>query len=448
MTTFNLIDERFIPTSHGEHSLRDVLLQAHEITELRDQSPLLTLALHRVLLAISHRMYGPSSSDQWRALWTAGRFPLAALDRYFDGWRNRFDLFDQRHPFFQTAGLASAAPSGVNRLAAEISGTNVKFMFSHVADDKPPCLPFPVVARMLIAHQLTTGQGGAGYGSSPLTRGVAVLVRGQNLFETLMLNLVRYDDEHPMPCNRDMPIWERNTIPSGPTPDGYLDYLTWQSRAVLLCPERDGVQFVAYDRGRMFLPSEDAPVTDPMMAYSTGEKVQTVRLVEHRELWQDTATLLQSRPEVLRWATNMMPCGGVGLDVIGQCLKQSSVRMWRHDHLPLPVEYLQDQELVGVLASVLELADKAGKSLWAITGEINKALAGQAELSYWSRLGERFHDFMRCLPSNREMEYPFAEEAMTAFEDTVGKLDSPARVLRAVVQGRDKLAASLKRLRG
>lgn len=83
MVTFNLVDEPWIPcvTADGasiELGLLDTLTRAHELREMADPSPLVTVALHRLLLAIVHRLLdGPASYDAWCAVWNAGQFDSA-----------------------------------------------------------------------------------------------------------------------------------------------------------------------------------------------------------------------------------------------------------------------------------------------------------------------------------------------------------------------------------
>ena len=66
--SFNLIDEPWIPCildgTRVELGLRDVLAQAQQLREIRGDSPLETASLHRLLLAVLHRIFGPKS-------WTA-----------------------------------------------------------------------------------------------------------------------------------------------------------------------------------------------------------------------------------------------------------------------------------------------------------------------------------------------------------------------------------------
>jgi CRISPR system Cascade subunit CasA len=79
MNKFNLIEEPWIPclmlkTNKIELlSLFDTLTQAHDIKEIADNSPLVVVSLHRLLLAILHRKFGPTSFDNWKELWQRGQ---------------------------------------------------------------------------------------------------------------------------------------------------------------------------------------------------------------------------------------------------------------------------------------------------------------------------------------------------------------------------------------
>ncbi len=96
-TEFNLIDASWIPCirANGQAAnlgLREALLQAHELRELTGESPLVTAALHRFLLAVLHRVFGPKDQDAWRALWEARRWDPFSLDAYLTKWHDRFNL--------------------------------------------------------------------------------------------------------------------------------------------------------------------------------------------------------------------------------------------------------------------------------------------------------------------------------------------------------------------
>ena len=122
--SFNLIDEPWIGVvDHDgllqEYSLRELLVRAHELSGLYDDSPLVVAALLRMILALLHRVHnGPRNRSEWQALWQARQFDASRLDAYFTDWKNRFDLFDHEHPFYQTA---SAGSDGQQKLISTLN---------------------------------------------------------------------------------------------------------------------------------------------------------------------------------------------------------------------------------------------------------------------------------------------------------------------------------------
>jgi CRISPR system Cascade subunit CasA len=109
--SFDLVDEPWRPWVERSNrrpvclGLRDTLVRAPELRELVDPSPLATAALHRLLLALLHRIVGPPGTDAWLALWRAGRWEPVLINAYPDRWQRRFDLLEPEHPFYQTTGM-------------------------------------------------------------------------------------------------------------------------------------------------------------------------------------------------------------------------------------------------------------------------------------------------------------------------------------------------------
>jgi CRISPR system Cascade subunit CasA len=245
MASFNLIDSPFVPCVVGGRielwPLRSTLVRAHEVDELRDPSPMVTLALHRLLLAILHRtLNGPDSPEQWKKWWDKKCFDPDPINGYLSevAVTEHFDLFDARRPFFQDVVFEAKTRGGINQIVRELSRGNNATLFDHTHEGPPPKLEAPAVARALITEQLFALGGGKselGYTSSaPAVGGVLILIRGENLFETLLLNLMPPDVAgFQAEAPNDRPAWERPKRPSADshTPDGYLDYLTWQSRS-------------------------------------------------------------------------------------------------------------------------------------------------------------------------------------------------------------------------
>jgi CRISPR system Cascade subunit CasA len=228
--SFNLIDQRWIPCvlpngKTEELNLRDTLLNAHEITAIFDPSPLVTAALHRLLLAILHRNFGPASQTEWKALWQAGRFDANTLNNYFATWSHRFDLFDEEHPFYQVVKFPSANKIiAANEILTELPKQNTAAWFDHSTYEAGPLLTPAVATRAIIGIQAYKLAGTfippLGYTDAPIARPMSFLVIGKTLFETLLLNLVQYQGDFPIPKLRDdLPAWEQenpttSTIPN------------------------------------------------------------------------------------------------------------------------------------------------------------------------------------------------------------------------------------------
>ncbi len=283
--TFNLIDQGWIPcVPRGggparELGIHEALVKAHELSEIYDDSPLITVSLHRLLLAMLHRACGPATAEEWGQLWKAGRFPEEKINTYLAKWRDRFDLFSETHPFYQTGGLEMSEASSAARLALELASGINRVLFDHTVDDVPPGLDPAEAARMLLSAQaFSLGFGKSAQASirgqditppysadGPVLRGMTLWLTGDSLFETLMLNLI----PHRAPED-DLPAWEldrpyelRDIAEDGKRrrepARGVLDRYTWQSRLIRLLPEQHDAQIVIrrlyFTQGR----SEDRP---------------------------------------------------------------------------------------------------------------------------------------------------------------------------------------------
>jgi CRISPR system Cascade subunit CasA len=496
--SFNLIDEPFLPVIRPdgrtkELGLRETLQQAHELRELRDDSPLVTAALHRLLLAILHRVFGPENENAWAQLRDHGRWDAEALDAYLDRWRDRFDLFDARRPFYQTARFRTDPPGGISRLAHELASGNNATLFDHTRDDPPAAVSPAEAARLLIAQQAYAVGGGksaTGYTAhAPLLQGVLILAQGATLFETLLLNLVAYNREAPIPARDDAPIWERNepAALTSPQPRGYLDYLTWQSRTIALHAEtvdgRTVVRQASYAQGRKL---EAPEMFDPQMAYRRlkDQGWRALRLNEDRALWRDSTALFRAagdddrRPGCLEWLYQLERHGVplrqcYNLAAIGLCTDKAKVHFWRHERMPLPVRFLDDVDLLKSLENALTEAEEVARLLRdGVRRLAAEALAPAGgypdrdrvsnfvdslapEQLYWSRLEVPFRHFFRQLAEyagNLEGQWgevcrwvreALWQQANHAFEQTAGRLDQSPRLLRAVALARREFHSRL-----
>lgn len=406
MPTFNLLHEPWIPVllMSGRQtalSLPEVLERAHEVREVADPSPLVTVALHRLLLAVIHRAFGPRDEAAWERLAQAGRFDVIAVQRYLASVEQRFDLLDAQRPFYQAPGLPGHLAAPVGRLAPEQATGRQATVWDHHQDHEPGAASLARAACWLIAHHafclsgcLCDGKRLTGVPAGPLTHAAIFMPAGQSLYETLLINLVTYDPagHTPLPVvGEDLPAWEQPSPPSPEAPPaGYLDYLTWQTRRIQLLPSSDGgVSEVVVMPGRSFnLRSLSA---DPLLAYWRDERLadvwRPVRLNSERDWWSQVVQSLRPsqgrwrRPLVLetlarRSARGALPPGAaLGLCVLGLAGEQARVDFWGRERRALPARMLHDPHML----ADFEVALQAAQRTYCIVRARLVELAGQLE---------------------------------------------------------------------
>jgi CRISPR system Cascade subunit CasA len=401
--SFNLIDRPWIPCQFAgeavprDLSLRDALARAEEVTGIVADSPLETIAVHRLLLAVLHRVFKVVDPEEWSALWEAGRFDPGRIDAWAETWRHRFDLFDPERPFYQLPGLPEAAGTTVAKLGHEFSAGNNAVLFDHSWDTSLPSIPSAKVARLLLAQQMFAIGGLIGRlpGDPPsaeaahLVKAAVLLNAGATLFETLLLNMVRVDGAANEPFAfdplKDAPAWEREPARAAERePDGYLDLLTWQSRRILLFPNPDGktVSRMTLMAGFRFPSDLLMRQHETMAAYKLRanpikgtDPWIPVGFAPEKALWRDSTNLLQALGETkqisatLRWLAVLYAAGAIDLErtfnlaAFGLSTDRAKVFLWRSEELPLSLAYLEGQDLVVALGQAVTAAEDSGKAL-------------------------------------------------------------------------------------
>ncbi len=479
---FDLLIHDWIPCLAAEgipksYSIRSVLENAHQIRSIEHESPVVRIATLRLLLAFCYRVayaHGVSvrSFRNWQALQTVWRegIPSDWIDRYLDECqcRDRFRLFDDNHPFFQVAGLECQGgnqPEPATRLAFEQFAGTPTSLWEHL-----PELPSVQEAALYLVTCQAFGASASntsdakvedseysptGRTFAPAYTGCVVWLEGDNLLETLMLNLVDYDL-----TDADLPIWEKplsvhvlrarqpqkakegdvdkdgKQIKVGKTlsdyrrasPTGPVQLFTWPSRAVLLTkPENGEVRTVHFTQG---LALSEHPV-DPMKPYN--QEGRPIRLLRHKAAWRDVHSLLALQPNHNRTvlalshaARSNMAVRRLNVAGIARGDEAAKVLFWRHERMPVPAVLLADVNLIERLGILLQNAEQAAFELNNRTRRIAKLyLAPDAEspdgrqadrkeiarvadaidprLAYWARLEKHFFALLESLPDDWDM---------------------------------------------
>lgn len=275
--TFNLLSEPWIQVEMLDGSTRKVSLEnlffdAHTIRGISGELPQMQFVTLRLCEAILYRAFGAPGMREvellglWTDLWNNGMFPQEDISYYFSTCREGFDLFGDR-PFYQVAGLsyAAAEPSPIGALMPDVPARADKTLFAMRSIKHAETLEFDEAARYLVVTQGydTSGIKTPVTGNTHVNKGKVyppkglpgtgscggiggTFIEGSNLFETLMLNWVLFDDlsgsQGLFGIEGDLPPWERTDI--GPDmvqcePVGPVHLLTWQSRRIRLVLDDD-----------------------------------------------------------------------------------------------------------------------------------------------------------------------------------------------------------------
>jgi CRISPR system Cascade subunit CasA len=490
MKKFNLITEGWIPcllrdNTVAELGLLDTLARAHEIKEITDDSPLVVVSLHRLLLAILHRNFGPKTFEDWKNLWRGGAWNAEKLREYFEKFEDRFDLFDAKRPFYQypevaKRGGAAADKAPLELLMQEKAAGNNATLFDHSFASKPRAYSPAAAARALIARQAFSIGGGVGYpfnlSHGTLVRGLSVLATGQNLFETLALNLVVYYRNNPIPAQDDdgetldKPFWERDHLvqaaeadSAGTVPLGYLDYLTWQSRRVKLF-YNDSLQGVdSCQLQQNFKLSEAGTIFDPFKVFVRGnEGFYALDLNSNKQLWRNSHTLFQQAGSIEGRSNLFTHLAKVGesistgeirgqkrysFSIFGIVNDKANVLLWSQERLPLPMSYLSDEALLTQLETAIRFAEDTAKylrdALKKLADNLESDISSfQGMTVYWSRLETQFHNLLIGLPEKndsaiRDWFRTVDATARRAFDQTANSLSGSATEQKAIVEAQN-----------
>lgn len=270
---YNLLDEPWIRVQNedcsiAEVSLTDALLQAHLYKGLAGETATQDAAILRLLLAVLHTVYSrvdergqgaplASVDDaliRWGQLWAARQFDEKPIRDYLAQWHERFWLFHPERPFWQVPEAAAGTTYSAAKLNGELMESNNKKRLFVASERK--ALAYSDAARWLIylnayddssvkksrTYRETKGNTeGGSPGSGWLGKIGLIQAQGNNLFETLLLNMALLKDGRDI-WERNCPCWELNESRKGErieitVPNNPAQLLTLQSRRIMLSRE-------------------------------------------------------------------------------------------------------------------------------------------------------------------------------------------------------------------
>ena len=387
MMSFNLWTERWVPVlfengDRREVGLRELLQRAHEMVEIDDPLPTVCYGLYRMLVALVMDIHQFEELDQLADALEKGRFEAENLGTYEDEFGKLFDLFDEKRPFFQTA-LPADHSEKLKPVAALFqhvpSGTGATH-FAHGNADEHAWSP-QVCARALTTIAPFMTAGGAGY--SPSINGAPpwyLLLKGKNLFETLLLNCWG-EPSDGVYGELGKPAW-REEKPVEPKVERHsytlLEGLTWQPRIVQLQPGSGGIctssgepsEILVRDMYFTFGWKVGSPDnwTDPHVAYVVDEKRGRLKVMprEGRDPWRHFSafTLAERRPKTLAQLEQLQDelptLEDVRLECLGMRTDNAKIFEWRRETLRLSKGVFRHPEAEMMVEQGLEYVDEYG----------------------------------------------------------------------------------------
>jgi len=497
--TYNLLDEPWLPVRWIGNAppsavgLREILLRAHEIAELATDNPLETIALNRLLAALTASIFpGAVDEDEWTRLWEQGSFDADVCTPYLNKFVDRFDLFSPTRPFFGHPVTDTKDISPITRLLHAATSKNNAVLFSHDLDQQPKPLTFAETARAIICTQGFALSGGPQakpfpYSHAPLVGGAFFWLRGAveeqpSLFRALLLNL------SPSPevwgnSNDDHPTWESEKPPVAAKRKvgGIRELFTFQSRRLQVVNDSEGkVAGVRYNQGSKV---EELLFHDPHLAYRSGKDGEfALRFNAGRALWQDSAIYMMHEggtdghaPRTLNWLSrrklrqlDLNRHTAFAVDVFGMVNDQAKVELWRHERVTVYPEIITDESRWLALQELLKdagrekMANKLREATraYAVRARSNKPWGtrlGDIERAdcdafmqmlgtdsrYWLTLGSQFDSYLARIATHPIEELANVrtdwqkfiwKAAQTALNDALHSLAQNARTWQALAE--------------
>lgn len=344
-------------------SLLEIFHNAQDYKALAGDMRTQDFAIMRVLLAILHttfsrydaegneRTFDPDDDDEddynedsmeiWNTIWNNECFPNT-IAQYLEQWRDRFFLFDDTHPFYQVIESDIASDKLTGKEPTCVKGANINRLISEsehkIALFSPKCegknnkdlLSEDQLARWIITMQNYAGD----YDKAKFIEKEykkckgwlyhlgGIIITGNNLFETLMLNTVMVH-AYQVPGITQIPCWELegsqviDNILHGKNLTNLAQLYTRWSRAFYVIPNIDSsepiklkvVKLPDFNLQNVFL--------EPMTLWrynSKGDNKDTFTPRKHRSeqaLWRSFGLLTLSEsldkkepyhvPELMKW---------------------------------------------------------------------------------------------------------------------------------------------------
>lgn len=400
--SYNVLNEPWIPVRNPDGTIRElgiyeVLARAHELDEITDSNIMIEYGLYRLLITFLLDALRPQDVADLEDILAAGRIDMAKIDTYIEACRNEgitFDLFDKEHPFLQVPYKRDyeKKKGPVTAIDHTIPKGNNHVHFVHQGKN-PATLSFAQAARHLPVMQLFCPMGGRGYPVGINGTPYYTIIRGRNLFESLVYSLPEEDAFHNLDLDNPPVCWR-----TGIGENADKELLTTSIMCGMLFPARSihlfaehGVCNAAYIGPGLKLKTDPKQRTwlDPHVSYIKTDKGTFPWAPQRaRSIWRNIAQLTEKncRPAILSIFEEIAGASKTAqLQLYGVQTDQAAFLNGMRHNISLPLRLSEKRLAAQTVLNLVEDAESLARTL-------RESLSAQDEHSGGPIIGASLRD--------------------------------------------------------
>lgn len=359
--------------------LIDLLAEAHLLLDLKANSCTGKFALLRFCIAFLSDAYRPNRLRDREDLFAKGHFDRDRLLEYVaecEAHGACFALDDEKRPFMQAAydaKLDEKAEKPVSKILFDCPSGNNHIFTDHRHEDEHE-VDTPLAFEAMLETYLFCPAGLSGSSNVNNTPPIYALLHGNNLFETLALNMLSIREMSNISFGIGEAAWNRDDaiVPGTRVVDmSLIKAFTWQPRRLTLIWDEDGmVRRVYLQNGLNF--QGNALWRDPHVIFRKTKDGSwtSVKPELGRELWRDAGSLVSGESST----RSTIPIQNIGnvwrdcppwldVELIGLVTSQESVLGRVNERLKMPRELFEQESAAFEFRQALEKVELMYRAL-------------------------------------------------------------------------------------
>ena len=420
MPEYNVLSEPWIPVrmltgEEKEVGILELLENAHLMQCVSDPSPLFEYGIYRLLTVFLMDAFRPEIQADIEDMLAAGAFDMERIFAYIRECEKEgpcFDLFDAKRPFLQSAydEKWDKTIKPVALLLHNIPSGNNHIHFLHGYEGRQTFCPSVCVKALCTVNVFCTAglQGPSSVNGAPP---IYVMIRGENLFEGLLLNCI---PSTMTQLKYGYPVWRYGTeVEPGKRMSeiSLLEGMTLMARRCHLIPDENGgvctysgerspvvVSKMHFQKGLNFEGYDSW--RDPHVAYSISDKGRSsIKPQLGKEMWRNIGSIFgddQKSPDVVRQYVDLLGARMPMIPVVtyGLMTNQAQYESWSRDEVSLDMDIVKNSSRMWIIGICIEhtenVARELRRSLRTISHKAGEDIVEQSLGQFFARSRQEF----------------------------------------------------------